>query len=185
MEFHLIIKLTIMKRSFLYMLFACFFFLGTLSCEKNNNSKGNPPEFSGELVSHTDCKNFKSSDDGIETPDSLTCISYDFDASGQILQITHINAGFNCCPDSIYCLINRVGDTLIIDEYDKYGVCDCECLFDLEIKLEGIESKVYYVKIIEALGNDEDPLCFEIDLVNAAQGSYCATRLHYPWNVTY
>jgi hypothetical protein len=54
-------------------------------------------------------------------------------------------------------------------------------LFDLDIEVNGIESKEYFVKIIEPYSGEQDKLYFGIDLGANINGSYCVTRNSYPW----
>jgi hypothetical protein len=77
---------------------------------------------SGQLIKHTSCKdNFKSASE--ITPDSLSCIDYYFDQNK--LSLKHINAGFNCCPERLWCNISLKNDTIIVQEFEKSALCDC------------------------------------------------------------
>ena len=144
--------------------------------------EGDPQfEISGRLISNTGCKDIESGNLKNSTPDTVSCINYTFDVTTNELILKHINAGFNCCPDSLFCDISLDNDTIIIREFEKESLCDCNCLFDLDIKLEGVDSKRYYIKIIEPYVGDEEKLYFELDLVNNHEGSYCVNRNHYPW----
>ncbi len=153
------------------------------SCEnekENNTITGDSLILSGELINHTECKVFKAAD----TPDTLSCISYEFDAATNKLTLHHINAGFNCCPDSLYCEVSLVEDTIIIEEFEKESLCNCNCLFDLNITLEGVDSKKYYIKIIEPYAGEQEKLFFELALGDENEGLYCVTRNLYPWGTT-
>ncbi len=147
------------------------------SCERNNISN----DISGKLIKYTDCKTFKSANIGSEVSDTLSCIFYSYDASVNQLILKHINAGFNCCPESLYCTVSLSNDTIIVEEFEKESSCNCICLYDLDIELNGVESKTYYIKIIEPYAIDEEKLNFELDLKNITEGSFCVTRKHYPW----
>ena len=148
------------------------------SCEKNqvNNS-----DITGKLIKNTDCKTFKSANIDSVDSDTLSCILYSFDPSVNKLILKHVNAGFNCCPESLYCTVSLNNDTIIIQEFEKESLCRCNCLYDLDIELNGVESKTYYIKIIEPYAINEEKLNFELDLDYSNEGSYCVTRKHYTW----
>ena len=158
------------------MIAGVFSFLNS-GCDKEQEST-----LSGNLVNHSDCKTFKSYIIP-NTPDTLSCINYSFEPSNNKLILNHINAGFNCCPGSLYCDIRLNKDTIIIQEFEKEALCDCDCLYDLEIELNDVLSKVYYLRIIEPYARDEEMLFFQLDLEYQNQGSYCVTRKRYPWGM--
>jgi hypothetical protein len=99
------------------------------------------------------------------------------------LTVKHINAGFNCCPDSLYCKVDLEGDTILIQELENSTLCHCNCLYDLVIEIKGIDLKKYHVKFIEPYVADQNKLLFEIDLTEDSTGSYCVTRQQYPWGI--
>ncbi len=153
------------------------------SCQKENTGVI-PPDFKGLLISKSDCKkDFKSTNEKVGTPDSLSCVNYSFDAATNNLTIKHINAGFNCCPDSVYCDISLKGDTIIIQEKEKVPQCHCDCLYDLNIEVQGVSSRKYQVKLIEPYVEGATQILFAIDLAKDPSGSYCVTRKYYPWGV--
>jgi len=163
--------------------FSILLFLGVfiLGCEKEEKP---PLVISGELFSNTQCKDFfKSSSEGYTTPDSLSCIEYSFNQADNALTLRHINAGFNCCPEELSCEIIAQGDTLIVEEYEKSALCNCNCLYDLEIVINGILESVYKIKMIEPYAHDQEELFFEIDLSKEASGSFCVVRKGYPWGI--
>ena len=138
----------------------------------------------GQLVNNSTCKDdLKSTSDIIKTPDSLSCVEYSFDKKKNQLSIKHINAGFNCCPDSLYCKVDLIGDIIQIQEFEKAAQCDCNCLYDLDIEINGVVLKNYQVKFIEPYLADQIKLIFKIDLTNDTSGSYCVTRKQYPWGM--
>ncbi len=150
------------------------------SCEKDNTKQST---LTGKLISNSDCKSSKSANLKTDTPDSLTCIDYTFDASSNKLSITHINAGFNCCHDSLYCKISISGDTIIIQELEKTSLCNCDCLYDLNIEINGVEAKKYQVKFIEPYSGEQEKIVMGLDLTKDKEGSYCVTRKEYPWGI--
>ncbi|MBN2484471.1 MAG: hypothetical protein JXB34_00720 [Bacteroidales bacterium] len=154
-----------------------------ISCEnKDDNDK--QLVITGQLISNSSCKNdLKSGYQVVETPDSLSCVEYSFDSEANKLILKHINAGFNCCPDSLYCKIELKGDTIEIQEFEKTPQCHCNCLYDLNIDINGVELKKYQIKFVEPYVSEQNKLVFEIDLTKDANGTYCVTRKQYPWGM--
>jgi hypothetical protein len=151
------------------------------SCEKDNNNT-KQLTITGTYLSHSKCKSgLKSAIETIETPDTLSCIEYSFNESTNKLSIKHVNAGFNCCPDTMFCLISVKQDTILIQEKEQGGMCNCDCLYDLNMELSSVTAKKYQVKVIEPYIDDQQEIQFEIDLVNNKDNSYCTTRKQYPW----
>ncbi len=156
-----------------------------LSCE-NETDKGQQIDFVGELISASTCKNeLKSASVDEDVPDSLSCIEYLYDDENKKLSIKHINAGFNCCPDSLYCTISLKLDTIIIKEFEKIPQCNCNCLYDLDIVVNGVDKKIYQIKLIEPYSDEQAELKFEIDLNIGNEGSFCVTRKNYPWGMNF
>jgi hypothetical protein len=149
------------------------------SCE-NETEKEKPGLISGRITNHTGCKALKS-DGSTHLMDSLSCAEYSFNAATNKLLLTHINAGFNCCPGTLSANITFSNDTIIIRESESDQLCNCNCLFDLDIEINGIEPKPYQIKFIEPYCGNQQPLSFRVDLANKAEGVYCVTRLNYPW----
>lgn len=141
----------------------------------------NPGDISGKLINKSECKHSKSA--ASETSDSLSCIDYTFISSGNKLVLKHINSAFNCCPGEINCDISLSNDTIIIEESEEVFLCDCNCLYDLNIEITGIEAKSYILKIIEPYVDKEDWLIVEIDLDDLTEDSFCVVRKQYPWNL--
>ena len=134
----------------------------------------------GRLISLTGCKTWQAEADTTVTPSNLDCIKWHHDGEGLLL-ITHVNAGFNCCP-TIDVDAYVEGDTIFIKEHEIEGLCDCICLFDLYYDFHGLETGVYRVSVSEeCLGDGDEPLDFIMDLTAWPSGSYCVERDHYPW----
>ena len=114
------------------------------SCNKEEN---NHIPVTGFLSDHTGCKNIIRGEKDSAYSTNESCIKYSFDAGLNKLLIKHINAGFNCCPDSLYCTVSFKNDTICIEEFEKAALCRCNCLYDLDVELDGILSKKYYIKI--------------------------------------
>jgi len=172
-----------MKTTYYFFLVAFVFTFLVCSCEKDKE-KSKQLTLTGQLVNHSACKSGLNSPDGTtEIPDTLSCIDYSFDTSNNKLSMKHINAGFNCCPDSIYCNVAIMNDTIIVQECEKNSLCNCLCLYDLDIEINGVDSKKYQVRFIEPYSGEQDKLIFGIDLTIDLEGSYCVIRKQYPWGI--
>lgn len=115
-----------------------------------------------------------------DTPDTLSCIEYSYDANKKQLLLTHINTVFNCCLSGIDAEAVLNGDSIVVNEQEKldgYG-CHCVCLYDLDVMIENVSLQRYYLKI-----NDES-LNFEPDLTKEVDGYYCVTKKEYPWGMS-
>ena len=157
-------------------LIAGFIFNG---CE-NENPAGEG-QLSGKVVKSSDCKdNLKSAGD----PDNLSCVDYEFDQQNNLLKMEHINAGFNCCPEKLYCEVWLSNDTIYIQEFEKSALCDCNCLYDLNIEIKGVEPQKYQVRFIEPYAGKQNKLIFEIDLNREKTGKVCVKRNGYPWGMS-
>lgn len=138
----------------------------------------------GELLNSSDCKfNLKSASFKMNesTPDSLSCIRYSYNNETKVLTIKHINAGFNCCPDSLYSEIGINNGVITIEEFEADALCNCNCVFDLEFEITEIEAQLYQIQFIEPYADDD--INFEINLLEENTGSYCVTRTSYPWGM--
>jgi hypothetical protein len=143
-----------------------------------------PAEITGEIISHTDCKSFSSEMQiSKDISSNESCAEYTYDPETGIMSMKHINATFNCCPEGIHCTISTSGDTIIIREAEDNGLCDCLCLFDADIQIDGLQPKIYFIKFKEPYLNKDAKLEFTIDLQNALSGDYCVTREEYPWGM--
>ncbi len=133
----------------------------------------------GKLLSHTMCKNEKT----LEADSNQSCVEYTYNASEETLTLKHINAGFNCCPDKLYCDIRIENDTIYLEESERKQDCLCMCLYDMTAEVYGLKAQRYTVKYIEPYLGDAEALVFQIDLENTAIGTYCVERTNYPWGI--
>ena len=166
-----------MKKVLFPFLIGCVIGSLIFSCENEGQI------ISGKIINNPVCKNSKSDGNKEETPDSLSCINYSFEKSGKTLSIKHVNAGFNCCPGELTCNAAMSGDTIIIKEYEESPLCDCDCLYDLEIEITGITSGRYQVRFIEPYSGNQKKLIFQINLTDHPEGSFCVIRKQYPWGM--
>lgn len=148
------------------------------SCEKSEQL---PLAVSGTELS--DCKSNLKSATREETPDTLSCVEYLYDPSSKQLSLTHINAGFNCCPGEINCTATMSGDTIVIEESETAPLCDCDCLFDLDFDISHVETSAGFLKIIEPYWSGAGSIEFEIALKEEPSGDWCSTRKNYPWGM--
>ena len=113
---------------------------------------------------------------------SQDCMEYNYDGEN-ILLLKHINAGFNCCPKNIIADIKIDNYSIIIEEIEIDGECDCLCLFNLSYEIKDLEPGEYKITIIEPyVHKDEETLEFTIDLLTTPSGVFCVERDHYPWD---
>jgi len=147
------------------------------SCRKNEENSNN---FSGKLTAQTNCKNNTKS---AELDDNHSCVEFSFDQQNQLLKIKHINAGFNCCPEKLYSEIWLSNDSIFIQEFEQAALCRCNCLYDLEFEISGVEQKGYHLIFIEPYAKNQKQLAFDIDLNSSATGKFCVTRKDYPWGL--
>lgn len=160
-------------------LFFLSLLIGLYSCTKDSGSQNSQ----GKLIHVSACKLNKSSNQGNEIPDSLSCAQFNYAASSGTLTIKHINAGFNCCPDKIDCHIIVRNDSILISETESAAACNCNCLYDLDIQLTNLTSGSYTIHFIEPYAGDQPALTFGIDLATETEGEYCVIRKQYPWGL--
>jgi len=156
----------------IHFIVACLFLL---SCETATHE---PQPIFGELIAHSSCN---GSLRAASTADSLSCVEFSYDQSRSRLVLKHINAAFNCCPDSLYCRASLIKDTLLVQEFQSSNLCKCNCLYDLILEVKGVEAKAYFVRFIEPLKGSQQELAFRIDLAKDISGRFCAVRKNYPW----
>ncbi len=130
----------------------------------------------GRLIDYTDCKEYLEED----PKSNIDCLEYDYNGEDELL-LTHVNAGFNCCPKITTNI--TINDNLItIEEIEISGDCDCLCLFDVYYEIINLEPGEYIISIIEPyIYEDDEILEFAVDLSSSISGSYCVERHHYPW----
>ena len=145
------------------------------------NDKDEPLIFEGKLVGASGCKSFSSKNDDSFLSSKLLRVNYNFDAATNKLMVTHFNALFNCCPDSLYSVVSLINDTILIREFAKAAACRCTCLYDLDNAITGVEAKKYTIRII-VYGYKNPDIIFDIDLKKIISGSVTIETDEYPWN---
>ena len=167
-----------MKTGYIQILFLLIIIIA-VSCDKINDDSS---DITAKLISHTGCKNdLKSA--AVNTPDTLSCVKYIYDFTSGTLKLTHINAGFNCCPGKLTCTAVMHSDTIVISEYEEKADCRCNCLYDLEIEITEVNPQKYVICFVEPYAPDEEDLIFDVDLNKSPEGSFCVVRTNYPWGM--
>ena len=164
------------------LLVVCFLTILVVSCIEDAQQPKNL-NLSINLTGKSECKSNKSAGINQSVTNSQSCIEYSFDQATQKLTLKHINAGFNCCPESISCTVTFKNDSIIIQESEKSPRCNCDCLYDLDMEVDGVEAGKYQIHIIESYIGSQDKLSFELDLGKQKQGTWCVTRNGYPWGI--
>ncbi len=137
----------------------------------------------GQLIHYSGCKRFTdNSSSSPRIPPTKSGVFYDY--HNGILKLTHVNAGFNCCPAQLSANVMVFGDSIMIKEDELKGLCDCHCLYDLNIIINNLEQKQYTLLFKEPYYHEDNPLIFSVDLRNKPSGHYAADRTgHYPWTL--
>ena len=153
-----------------------------LACSDGNHmpTPPGPTEPTGSLVEASECKVGLSSD-----PDSVDscvdCLAYTY-AADATLDLTHVNAGFNCCPGEITADITFQDSLIVVEEHERESGCDCLCLYDIDYRIENLRPRVYTIRVVELyLRDGDEPLEFTLDLSAPVSGQHCAERTGYPW----
>lgn len=146
-------------------------------------SESNPIETPhGRVISTTGCTSFQNPADAAGAAQS--CVQYRYDANRRVLELTHENAGFNCCPDDIGADISVRGGLIVISEWERNAPCDCNCLYDIEMVIEDLQPGAYTLSFEEPYRSSHDmELRFAIDLSTEPEGRICVPRTHYPWGM--
>ncbi|MEI6090787.1 MAG: hypothetical protein WCR42_10075 [bacterium] len=140
--------------------------------------------FNCKLISNSECKNGLTMVVESETSDTLSCVEYEYETSTKTLHLNHINAGFNCCPVHILLSAKLSNDTLIVRETERSSLCNCNCLFDLEIDISSVEAGKYYLTFDEPYIGTQEKLFVRLDLSKEKEGSFCVTRKRSPWGIS-
>jgi hypothetical protein len=143
-----------------------------------------PSTPSGKLTSASECKTFTGP--ALEAAMSATesCIEYSYDPAKQVLDLKHVNAGFNCCPGELSADISVEKNIITISEREREALCNCNCLYDLTIEIRNLMPGMYTIHMVEPYRHDADPeLSFQVDLNAVPEGKSCVPRSYYPWGM--
>jgi hypothetical protein len=157
------------------------FFSGfVLLCCETDTTFTNENKIIGKLVTHSGCKSSqKSTDTTRNSENDKTCIEYAYNSSTKKLELKHTDAPFNCCPDSLYCVVTKTANTVFVRECEAQPMCNCGCVYDLEIEITGIHAGPYEIIV-------ENPYLsktsFTVDLSEKKEGSSCDPNVPFPKN---
>jgi hypothetical protein len=138
---------------------------------------------SGALVSTSTCKSSAAVAATDSIPSNQSCVAYEYDGVG-LLNFTHVNAGFNCCPTQISAQFDFVDQTITVREVEDLsgGGCHCLCLYDLQFEIFDLPPGVYTLQFVEPYLNENDPpLTATLVLTGATSDTVCVERSVYPW----
>jgi hypothetical protein len=171
-----------MKSSFRYFYSLLIFLFIFAGCSSDSET---PRELnlSIDLIGTPVCNHTKSASMPIYRSSSQSCAEYSFDETTKVLSVKHLNTAFNCCPESLYCQVSFRNDTIFIQEMEKSMNCKCNCLYDFEMQVKGLESGKYHLKIAEPYSGNQEKIGFGIDLKKQKTGSFCVSRTQYPWGL--
>ena len=128
----------------------------------------------GGVTAFSECKAFNgdrsvNGRDISGLPEDKAGVEYEYDIA--LLRLTHVNAGFNCCPGELSADIIVRDATIEIHEQQEKNGCRCDCLYDIEFEIWGLVPGEYTIKIVEPLlppGNEE--ITFAVDLSEPKHG---------------
>jgi hypothetical protein len=165
-----------------FLILLTFLAVGLLvGCDDDGTGPGTQQQITGTLVAHSECGGF---DDSLDPAGSITsgqsAVVWEWDGEGT-LNLRHINAAFNCCPQ-ISCEFAFDENVITVIEMDE-GLCDCLCLFDADFKITGLTVGMYTIKFSEMYLVEGDPkLEFSVSLgATASSDTVVVNRDHYPW----
>jgi hypothetical protein len=158
------------------------FTLILFSCKKDDGSnptQSNTP--AGEYLSRTECKGSSVIEKDKIQSKIQDCVELEYIDNSLIIH--HINTAMNCCPDALNLIsIEIKNNMIIIDETKALGLCDCNCLFDFNYKINMLPKGIYKVTFIENMFNSEAgdlPCECTIDLNNSSKANACFDRSGY------
>ena len=163
-------------------LIVAMIFLAACS-DKTTEPQGSDGIPSGKVTDYTTCKDSAMAAGRGEIPNDRDCIEYAYDGQS-VLTLTHINAGFNCCPDSLMAAFHIGSGDIIIDEAELLtsGGCHCLCLYDLDYEIRDLPPGEYIIRVNQPyLASRAAVLEFSVDLASQPSGTVCVERDFDPW----
>lgn len=160
-------------------------FLFACSNDKTKNPVCDNPfenEKAGRIINRTDCKN-STGVFLLQVNSTDEALTFNYYPEQKILQLSHINAAFNCCPEKISASYKFSNDTIKIFEKEAKAACHCECLYDINYELRNITSGIYHIEIFGPItdGKYYSALVFDIDIINHRDSVFALYRGFYPW----
>ncbi len=144
-----------------------------------SDNPADPTAPSASMTSYDGCKDFDAGSDF--PPPSSECVEYVYSKNAEQLILRHLNAGFNCCPETLTFDLDAGRNHITITSWETYeddGPCRCDCLFDVTYELVGITPDSYRISVKCSLA---DPVIFEVDLQHDYSGWHCVDRHDHPW----
>jgi len=154
-----------------------------ISCSSSTDP-GNTDQSTGAVTRFSECKSPSAAASADSVGRDQDCIEYTYDGAS-VLTLKHVNAGFNCCPDSLGATFGFDGAVITITEvaWVSQG-CNCLCLFDMDFRITGVPPGRYTIRVGEVeLGEGVEILQMTVNLTSAGSGQHCLTRDHYPWGL--
>jgi len=138
-----------------------------------------PPPASGTMLPLTGCKTEGAATAASDSV-SESCIVWAYDGQSR-LALQHVNAGLNCCPEGQAEITISEG-LITVDESVINGLCDCYCLFDVDMVVANLPPGEYTFVVNEPLlYNPGETFEFTVDLNAEPTGMVCIERNLYPW----
>jgi hypothetical protein len=138
----------------------------------------------GELTSATDCKSFMKSTLTGPASSSESAVLYEYDTDTRVLTLTHVNAGFNCCPGELTAAVTVADGSITIVEHEREASCRCNCLYDLVIEVRDLPPGSWSIAFVEPYRHaDDTPIAFTADLRTEPAGEHRVPRRYYPWGI--
>lgn len=113
----------------------------SVGCKKSESSTPDPV---GVYTGYSGCNSLQ--DATFDDRPVKECIGYQYNGSGT-LSLGHYNALFNCCPGEVQAIIEIKGNTIFITESQLEAACRCNCHYDLDFQISGIQSGQYTIQI--------------------------------------
>ena len=126
-------------KTILFSAITLFLLIGGIGCEKEK-------EVTNKTIQIKDFSYFGCKEDGTtkstRAVESEEYIEYKAVADGY-LYLKHVNAKFNCCPDTIFTEVSINGNEIRLTEKETNPICKCICKYDLECKLGPLSHQEY------------------------------------------
>lgn len=158
-----------LKDAFLILVMSLFL----ISCDDENQNN-----ITSKVTYSSSCKSSTALYKG--TPFNQTAVIFSYNGSDKLI-LTHINAGFNCCPGTIYSESLLDGSKIVITEKETGQDCHCECLYDIIIEVNNVNPGKYSIIFNEPHAEQGPPIEFDANLTTSIQDTLYFERNYYPW----